>query len=90
MFLNSLLCDKVVFEKIRIWRWGFFFGYKAPFLEDALLEEDTLMEAHGLLEATCLLDANCLLKVKTLLEAKSIGFRISGLLFGALRALGGL
>ena len=42
--------------------------------------EDTLLEAN------CILEANCLLNVKPFREAKSIGFRVSGLLFGALRA----
>ena len=46
-----------------------------------MLEANCLREAHGVLEA------NYLKEVKPLLEAKSIGFRVSGLLFGALRAL---
>ena len=46
---------------------------------DTLLEEDALLEAKCLFEA----EANCLLGVKPLIEAKSIGFRVSSLLFGA-------
>ena len=68
------------------------FSIRNSFWGDILLEGDTLLEANCLLQATCLLkancvlEANCLLEVKPLREAKSIGFRVSGLLLGALCA----
>ena len=64
----------ISYEKSSLLILGTLFG------GDTLLEEDTLLKAHCLLEATCLFEA------KPLLEAKSIGFKVSGLLFGALCA----
>ena len=64
-----------------------FLGYKAPFWGNTVLKEDMLTEANCLLEFSCLIEADCLTEAKPLLGASSIGFRVSGLLFGALRAL---
>ena len=64
-----------------------FVNIRLLFWRDPLLEEDTLLKANCLLEANCLIDTNCLLEAKPFLEAKDMGFRVSGLLVGAPRAL---